>query len=77
MMSCRLSGKGGAIRLVTALPRIKLSLLGDDLRIDMATSSVTFVISWLLTWEWGIWERQVKTMCAYVYVCIPVCVCIP
>ena len=67
--------------MVTALPRIKLSLLGDDLRIDMATSSVTFVISWPLTWEWGIWERQVKILCAYVYVfvhvCVPMCVCIP
>lgn len=44
-MSGRLSQGAGATRLVTALPSVMLSRLGDDLRIVMATSSATLVTS--------------------------------
>lgn len=36
--------------MVTALPRVMLSRLGDDLRIVMATSSATLVTSCPFTW---------------------------
>lgn len=49
-ISGRLSQEGGATRLLTALPIVILSLLGDDLRIVMATSSATLVTSWPFTW---------------------------
>lgn len=49
--SGRLSQEGGATRLLTALPRVILSLLGDDLRMVMATSSATLVTSCPFTWK--------------------------
>lgn len=60
-ISGRLSQGGGATRLVTARPRVILSLLGDDLRIVMATSSATLVTSWPFTWR-HMTEKELLTV---------------
>lgn len=75
-ISGRLSQEGGATRLLTALPRVILSLLGDDLRIVMATSSPTRVTSCPFTWK-QMTEKELLLVNLYgnLHKCTDVCIC--